>query len=638
MGSDRGRSGGPRDHLLLTVLGIRPKTAVYSLGDERCEANLSPLALLELLEPEDRPRRVLAICTPEAMEQSWPTLRSGLNGGPPAAPVLVPNTGNPADIGDFLSAVADRMPANVDLTVDITHGFRHYSFLIYVAVLYLAALRSIRVRGVYYGLLQRAPAASPFMNLGDLLQLQKLIHAVRTLRDTGSATALASLWGAETNDNPASGLAGSSSYSNDWVSDLVALSEAHGAGLPLEYGNLAHSVLEKARRRQAGSERRQAEREDLDRSGAGREVVAKSFSSANLLDAFFSRDEGLSLGSLPASLIQELRVQFEEILEPFELRAGTYWKGKVALDRSELERQARVIDYQLRCRNTAAAIGMMHEWAVSWCAWCRNDEKGWLQYNDSRRRATAALKKVTPNSCGAEAGQCSCDAPLKCRLAKFWCDLTTLRNATHHHGMSEHDLLDSDDRQDKLAFVLEYWNGILKACPDYGDLLEPMVATGKRVLVSPVGMTPGVLLTALAACRQDDYMGEPSSCIVVCSNESKAVVNEALQTHGKYEGEIRTLIFQDPQAGISEIAEMATSAHQLLEDAEEVVVNITGGTTLMGVAVEKIASNAQKAAGSSSGSRSRVRRIGLVDRRPREQQESDPYVVGDVIWIDDTGE
>ena len=643
---DSGESTRSRKHLLLTVLGISPQPAMYTLGGRNYEANLSPLALLKLLKPEDRPNQVLAICTPEAKDRSWPTLQSGLselNADLTAELVGVPNTGNPGDVGDYLTAIAAKIPNNVDLTVDITHGFRHYSFLTYAAVLYLSALRGIRVRGIYYGMLQDLSATSPFINLRRLLESQNLIYAVRTLRDTGSAMPLADALEAYVVDDPTYGLAAGSPGSKELVSDLFALSEAHASGLPLEFGERVHSVLQLARERQRERQRRlkiqkaqEAQAEKLEQQGAGSDVVATSLADFAVyinLQSEEATDDGPTIGDLLFG--PELFVQFRSTLEPLELRAGANWKNNVELDEDELKRQARIIDYQLGCHNTSTAIGMMVEWTVSWTAWCKKDAKDWLQYNESRRRATEALNQIKPGCCHSEAGQCVCSAPRKCRLSKFWCDLTKLRNSTHHHGMTKNDLLAGDDRGAKIRSVREYWDGTLKVCPDYSDLLEPVPATDKRVLVSPVGMTPGVLLTALEACRSDDDIGEPSLCIIVCSNESKAMVDEALRTHGKYEGEIHTLIFQDPQGGVSELDRVTGSAHHLLEDAQEAVVNVTGGTTLMGVAVEKIASNAQKIARNSPGSRSRVRRIGLIDRRPREQQESDPYVVGDVIWIDD---
>ena len=46
-----------------------------------------------------------------------------------------------------LTTVAEAIPEVADLTVDVTHGLRHFWFLAYVGVLYLAALRRVTVRG-----------------------------------------------------------------------------------------------------------------------------------------------------------------------------------------------------------------------------------------------------------------------------------------------------------------------------------------------------------------------------------------------------------------------------------------------------------------------------------------------------------
>jgi len=642
----RDESDRSREHVLLTILGINPRSAVYGLGDVHREANLSTLALLELLEQTDRPSRVLAICTSEAREQTWEILQRGLARDIHADPVEVPNTGSPHELADLLSAVADKIPDNVDLTVDITHGFRHYSFLTYAAVLYLASLRDIRVRGVYYGMLQDAPAISPLIDLSPLLELQELIYAVRTLRDTGSAIPLATALGGEANAGHDGDLAAGLSDPSGLASDLMRLSEAHASGLPLEFGNLVHSLLSGAERKRARQQRREEVKQTVQQHGSGKGTVAKSFGDLFYVDLSAppqsSSDDATTPpeetpGSLSAAispLVEELLTQFRDTLEPFELRAGAYWKDRVSLGAGELKRQARVIDYQLRCRNTSTAIGMMEEWAISWAAWCRGDYGEWLIYSSSRRRARAVLASFGSATCGQRVCAGKCPSTEICRLGKFWSDLTELRNSTHHHGMTPADIIGSAERREALAAVLEYWDGTLKMCPSYGDLLKPVLATDKRVLVSPLGMTPGVLLTALETCRRDDRMGEPTLCIIVCSNETESVVNDALLEHGKYEGEIQTLIFQDPQAGISELGQITGPAHQLLEDATEVVVNITGGTTLMGVAVEKIASEAPKIASNSPNSRISVRRIGLIDRRPPEEQRSNPYVVGDAIWID----
>jgi hypothetical protein len=66
--------------LLVTVLGTDPKPARYTIQGNSVEAMLAPLALVQLLPEDSRPSRILALCTPEAKERSWPILERGLAG------------------------------------------------------------------------------------------------------------------------------------------------------------------------------------------------------------------------------------------------------------------------------------------------------------------------------------------------------------------------------------------------------------------------------------------------------------------------------------------------------------------------------------------------------------------------------
>ena len=204
-----------RGHVLLTLLGRNPLSARYVLGERRVDARLAPSALLELLPEEDRPDRVLALCTPEAEQESWPLLKEDLRSAACSVErVTVPSGHTPQDVNEYLVRVCDRVsrggpveltgepveltgePAEltgepVELTVDVTHGFRHFSFLTYTAVLYLEAHGIARVRGAYYGLLNNEDRPSQFLDLRPLLALPRWVYALRVLRDTGSAKPMA---------------------------------------------------------------------------------------------------------------------------------------------------------------------------------------------------------------------------------------------------------------------------------------------------------------------------------------------------------------------------------------------------------------------------------------------------------------
>ena len=69
-----------REHLLLTVLGTKEIWTRYSLDGRvtKEKAPLAPIALLNLLRPEERPNRVMALCTSEAKKATWPRLEEAL--------------------------------------------------------------------------------------------------------------------------------------------------------------------------------------------------------------------------------------------------------------------------------------------------------------------------------------------------------------------------------------------------------------------------------------------------------------------------------------------------------------------------------------------------------------------------------
>ena len=142
-----------REHLLLTVLGTYSKPARYTLEGREVEARLAPVALLELLPEVARPDRVLALCTLEAEQSSLGVLEDELIDCFPIEVVRVPGGGAQQDVDTFLGEVVGSVGQGAELTVDVTHGFRHFSFLTYFAVLYLAALRGVKIRGAYYGML-----------------------------------------------------------------------------------------------------------------------------------------------------------------------------------------------------------------------------------------------------------------------------------------------------------------------------------------------------------------------------------------------------------------------------------------------------------------------------------------------------
>ncbi len=567
-----------RQHLLLTVLGTNPRPACYELAGRQIEADLAPGALLDLLPEMDKPNRVLALCTPEARRDSWPVLLKTLHGRCAAEPVDVPAGNTQVDVDTCLATIAETIGGreNVDLTVDVTHGFRHFSFLTYVAVLYLSALRGVRVRGAYYGMLN-SRGVSPFLDLRPLLELPFWVYALQVLDGTGSALPIARIL-----DGDASG-----QMPRTIANDLSRFSEAYLSGLPLELGRAAATV----------TQQRIKPLKDL------------------LRDAHH----------LP--LASELTNRIAAFLKPLALGDGVArdaWKRQVALSPDELKRQAEVIDGLLRHGSIAAALGLMNEWVVSWVAWLREPGCDWLVYGNVRRRAAGLLHAM--RAVGKDAGlRCVLTSEQR-SLGDFWGQLGDLRNGYHHHGMRPQVLIGDKKAESQFQKVRSYWEQTLRSCPEdfplsLGD------SAGGRVLISPIGLRPGVLYSALHACRTGDADGEPVRCLVICSPETRGKIDDVIRRAG-YQGAIEPLVLQDAfGGGRTEIDTLVKAARQHLIGAEAVLVNVTGGTTLMGLAAQALASAGRRLA-------CPVRRFGLIDRRPAKEQDADPYQVGEPFWLD----
>ena len=85
--------------------------------------------------------------------------------------------------------------------------------------------------------------------------------------------------------------------------------------------------------------------------------------------------------------------------------------------------------------------------------------------------------------------------------------------------------------------------------------------------------------------------------------------------------------FEDAFGGGSDaIRRLTRTARRHFIGVTEVLVNVTGGTTLMGLAAEELAAAARSLACA-------VSRFGLIDRRPPARQDTDPYQAGEPFWL-----
>jgi len=114
----------------------------------------------------------------------------------------------------------------------------------------------------------------------------------------------------------------------------------------------------------------------------------------------------------------------------------------------------------------------------------------------------------------------------------------------------------------------------------------------------------------------------------VTSAKGRERLEEALQGAEKSALPCRVIEMADPHQGFLELERhLDDSLLRWLAAAGEVVANLTGGTTAMQYVVERLAERARRLGVP-------VRRVALIDRRPPEQQRADPYVLAELIELD----
>ncbi len=583
-------------HILLTSLGTNlfDTPTEYEWDGKKAKAYLTPLGLLQLLAPSEQPNRVIVLLTESAKNKTWSTFQKGickiLNIEPEV--VEIPNGSCSEEIRSILESVAKCIPENAELTLDVTQGMRHFPFIFYALTLYLTSLRGVKIRGAYYGMFEAPSDTKPIVDLQPLLELPEWFHAVRMFRDQGTTKPIAGLLqpladmlnkqtgqlfkdGKKEEGKTLSAQTTQVKTSVDW---LERYAFAYESALPLE--------LEKA--------------------------------SKGLIDSIEKLPDIGSTGLPP--LVQELTdaivATADKSAFPSSPSGGGNWKSTIPLDEDELKRQSYMIDLYLERGQLSLAAGLMREWVISWAIWKSSkteERKKWLD-NKIRYRHERILGAI-----GASARSTGSKFIMTLeqeQFRDFWNQLTdNLRNALHHHAMRTDAL---EKPPSSLETVQDFWNRLKReGLKEKGEISLPPL--GGRLLISPQGGRPGVLFSAL-------NVAQPDVCLVICSEESASRIPEAAK-EARFKGHIERIKLTDPLGGFDEIDAVAKCAQGYLSYADEVIANITGGSTLMGVIVQRLVEDAQKLDRP-------VKRFALIDRRTTEEQDSNPFVLGDSHWLD----
>lgn len=280
-------------------------------------------------------------------------------------------------------------------------------------------------------------------------------------------------------------------------------------------------------------------------------------------------------------------------------------KSRYPLTREELARQLRLAEWYAGRGDVPRVLLLLREWLVSLVLLQRGDTARWLRYaeRESIGRYLTAVGQREAVGLAAESER---------RLSRVWQSVANARNKYAHAGMTDErvPVPPLDRLVDDCRHLLEDDMAAALPAPALGPLL-----------VTPLGLTPGLLYSAVKRTQ-------PATALVITSSQGRARLDEALRAAGS---ELAPVVreMDDPHAGFREIRRLLDDeVRRLLIASRLVILNLTGGTTVMQYVVERIGAEAARLGVP-------VQRVALVDRRTPEEQRANPYVLGDLVRLED---
>ncbi len=175
--------------IALSFLGTgNYQETTYTLGDRRHQTRFFSAALPHFFNLD----RLLVVMTDEARQKHGKALATLCD----YEPVMVPSGKDESELWTMFQALADAVPADSELILDVTHGFRSQPILGLAAAVYLQVAKSVTIRSIYYGAYEARNEdtnESPVFDLTPFLQLMDWASASRFFLRSGDATALSHL-------------------------------------------------------------------------------------------------------------------------------------------------------------------------------------------------------------------------------------------------------------------------------------------------------------------------------------------------------------------------------------------------------------------------------------------------------------
>jgi CRISPR-associated DxTHG motif protein len=550
----------------------------YHVGERQKSTSLAPIAIGSCVADQGQSLKLVALLTADAEQKHGGRLKAEAESeGWTYTRIEIPKGESEEELWEIFEAFGRELDQGDELVLDLTHGFRHIPALLLSATQYYVSRKKLTLQGIYYGAWEARDAEnnSPIFNMTPLYDLSEWTYGVRLLRDYQFPAPLGEMLDEiqrRSHTNPHYGQHKFSKLQK-LGSPLKDLEAPLISGIPLEAGLAAHRALENA----------------------------------------VSAEEELE--HLPP--MREPWQELKEKLEGFALEGA---KQDVCLALEELERQGRLIEGYLQLGNLWAAANLLREWVISAVIFHSGNTDNWLDYGKRRKPVEMKLGALRQWNEQENAHLRGALTEEQRELVQRWDKISKWRNDLAHAGMSK-DMTKFDS--DALRGPFEELSKKLADARSWS--VEIANKTEGTWLITPLGTTPGALFTAIKKAR-------PDRLLVVTSEQGKGLTPEILREAGREDLSACFAVLDDPFNGFDEARGRMRSVREEYGldwvRAQDIIVNLTGGTTCLGWAVGRLGSSLNRLS-------LEPRTVACIDRRSPIEQRDNPFVEGELIDIDE---
>ncbi|NNU91582.1 TIGR02221 family CRISPR-associated protein [Anoxybacillus sp. CHMUD] len=571
---------------LLTFLGANDYCeTTYRFRERVHTAKFFLSVLIQELQPDE----IYVFMTDGAREKNEAPLLDELNrygvDEKKVHAVRIPDGQTEEDLWNIFSILADQVLENDSIVLDITHGFRTLPLVGTISLQYLKFVKQVHIAGVYYGAFEARKA--------EYINGQEVVVA------------------------PTFDLTPFVHHLPEWqraANELIAFGDAKTLGSLLES---LHNQLRK--QKIAVNELKRFGSYVNDISAYLRTGRIKSFT-----DLFAKSESILQREQLikeieqfvpPVRYIFHQLVNYIQRIAPKQSRLHTYydlaiWYGDHHL-LSHCFIMLREMIVSLILERVLDEIGPMPD-----------DRE--FRYDPIRKKGERLLTTLLKQQEKKQLHN-----PLLKELAEKLHRLTNYRNDLGHFSFrTDHvppkvfyRFYEEEIKSYKLFQFLEneqLWKEFKTWHEEQTIKEEP----NETILITPLGLSKGLLYSAIVH-------NQPQAIWLLTSKESAKQVNDVCQ-QANFHGNVHVVVMEDPYIDFNCWKTYMEQFVHTIETDNRVrfVVNLTGGTTAMQYVVQQIAAKLKEKG-------EHVQYVAQVDRRPVNEQQANPYVLGEQIIIEE---